>query len=140
MASQEKEPAYQQSLALGWMAMAVLMVMTMVAPLVHSAIQTDFSEYAYHPGPNGLDAYCVAISVYVGMAVLTQRLDFIWLRWLNVALFLSVTLFELLHQVMHFRNGMVHGLMLQVMDIVHHLIGIWMVALAYRWLRSGKYD
>ncbi len=129
--------AIQIKLALAWLTLALLLMMLFVSMLVKAGIQTDFSEFAHHPGPEGWGALCVQFVAYLAMAVLTLNSDAPWLRWLNAALLAVATLFMLAHQLGHLREGMVYGLT-GLIDVAHHVLGALAAAQALRWARHGR--
>ena len=127
----------QIKLALAWLTLALLLMMLFVSMLVKAGIQTDFSEFAHHPGPEGWAALCVQFVAYLAMAALTLNSDAPWVRWLNAALLAVATLFMLAHQLGHLREGMVYGLT-GLIDVAHHLLGALAAAQALRWARHAR--
>ena len=127
----------QIKLALAWLTLALLLMMLFVSMLVKAGIQTDFSEFAHHPGPEGWGALCVQFVAYLAMAALTLNSDAPWVRWLNAALLAVATLFMLAHQLGHLREGMVYGLT-GVIDGAHHVLGALAAWQAARWARHGR--
>jgi hypothetical protein len=127
----------QIKLALAWLTLALLLMMLFVSMLVKAGIQTDFSEFAHHPGPEGWAALCVQFVAYLAMAALTVNSDAAWVRWLNAALLAVATLFMLAHQVGHLREGMVYGLTV-VIDGAHHVLGALAAWQALRWARHAR--
>jgi hypothetical protein len=129
--------AIQIKLALAWLTLALLLMMLFVSMLVKAGIQTDFSEFAHHPGPEGWGALCVQFVAYLGMAALTLNSGAPWVRWLNAALLAVATLFMGAHQLGHLREGMVYGLT-GLIDVAHHLLGALAAWQAVRWARHGR--
>ena len=127
----------QIRIAFGWTALAVVLMMIFVSMLVRAGIQTDFSELAPHPGPEGWGALCVQFTLYLAMAALTFSSSAAWVRWLNVLLLSGVTLFMLAHQIGHLREGMAYGLTGSI-DVAHHLLGTLTAWHAIRWARAGS--
>jgi hypothetical protein len=127
----------QVKLAFSWLALATVLLMLFVSMLVKAGIQTDFSEFAHHPGPEGWGALCVQFVLYIAMAALTMNSDAAWVRWLNAALLAVATLFMLAHQVGHVREGMAYGLT-AVIDGAHHVLGAVAALQALRWARSVR--
>jgi hypothetical protein len=129
----------QTRLALAWAMLALVLVMIFVSMLVKAGIQTDFSEFAHHPGPEGWGALCIQFVAYLAMAALTVNTAAGWVRWLNAALLTVATLFMLGHQVGHVREGMVYGLT-GIIDGAHHVLGAVASWQALRWARSRSGD
>lgn len=125
----------QTKLALAWLTLAMVLVMIFVSMLIKAGIQTDFSEFAHHPGPEGWGAMCIQFVAYLAMAALTVNIDAPWVRWLNAALLTLATLFMLGHQIGHVREGMVYGLT-GIIDGAHHVLGAVASWQAMRWARS----
>jgi hypothetical protein len=129
-------PAVQVRLAFGWLMLATVLLMIFVSMLVKAGIQTDFSEFAHHPGPEGWSALCVQFVLYLAMATLVIHSDAAWVRWLNAVLLAVATLFMLAHQVGHVREGMAYGLT-GVIDGAHHVLGALATLQAWRWARGS---
>lgn len=127
----------QIKLALAWLTLALLLMMLFVSMLVKAGIQTDFSEFAHHPGPEGWAALCVQFVAYLAMATLTLNSDAAWVRWLNAVLLATATLFMLAHQLGHLREGMAYGLT-GVIDGAHHGLGALAAWQALRWARQAR--
>ena len=127
----------QIKLALAWLTLALLLMMLFVSMLVKAGIQTDFSEFAHHPGPEGWGALCVQFVLYLAMAALAIHSDAAWVRWLNAVLLAVATLFMLAHQVGHVREGMAYGLT-GVIDGAHHVLGAVATLQAWRWARGTR--
>lgn len=125
----------QTKLALAWLTLAMVLVMIFVSMLIKAGIQTDFSEFAHHPGPEGWGAMCIQFVAYLAMAALTVNIDAPWVRWLNAALLTVATLFMLGHQIGHVREGMVYGLT-GIIDGAHHVLGAVASLQALRWARG----
>jgi hypothetical protein len=125
----------QTKLALAWLTLAMVLVMIFVSMLIKAGIQTDFSEFAHHPGPEGWGAMCIQFVAYLAMAALTVNIDAPWVRWLNAGLLTVATLFMLGHQIGHVREGMVYGLT-GIIDGAHHVLGAVASLQALRWARS----
>ena len=130
-------PAIQVRVAFGWLTLATVLLMIFVSMLVKAGIQTDFSEFARHPGPEGWGALCVQFVLYLAMAALALHNDAAWVRWLNAVLLAVATLFMLAHQVGHVRAGMVYGLT-GVIDGAHHVLGALATLQAWRWARGAR--
>ena len=127
----------QIKLALAWLTLALLLMMLFVSMLVKAGIQTDFSEFAHHPGPEGWGALCVQFVAYLAMAALTLNSGAAWVRWLNAGLLAGATLFMLAHQLGHLREGMAYGLT-GVIDVAHHLLGALAALQALHWARHAR--
>ena len=127
----------QVRVAFSWLMLATVLLMIFVSMLVKAGIQTDFSEFAHHPGPEGWGALCVQFVLYLAMAALAMHSDAAWVRWLNAVLLAVATLFMLAHQVGHVREGMVYGLT-GVIDGAHHVLGALATWQAWRWARGAR--
>lgn len=127
----------QIKLAQAWLTLGLLLMMLFVSMLVKAGIQTDFGEFAHHPGPEGWAALCAQFVAYLVMAALTVNSDAPWVRWLNAALLAVATLFMLAHQVGHLREGMVYGLT-GILDGAHHVLGGLAAWQALRWARQAR--
>ncbi|HJV63286.1 MAG TPA: hypothetical protein VJ743_20220 [Albitalea sp.] len=127
----------QLNVAFGWLAMALSLVMMSVSLLVKAAIETDFSEFVHHPGPQGWSLMCVQFFAYVMLALGCLQLDQRWFRWANAGLLAAATLVMLLHQLGHMHEGVRYGWSGAV-DATHHLAGLVTMLQALRWARAGE--
>lgn len=127
----------QRSIVTGWIVLAVLLMATMISTLMQGAINTDFSEFVYHPGTAGFSVLCSLLSTYALMAVVTDRCSGRWLRWLNMILLAGASLYTLGHQISHVISGQSHVQASELLYLLHHVIGLWMTLLAIRWIRRA---
>lgn len=127
----------QYKLAAGWFVLAIALLMILMSFVMKAGINTDFSDFAHHPGPEGWAFLCWQFSLYVVLGVAALYVDAAIFRWLNVLMFAAATLFMLAHQLGHMREGMVYGLT-GVLDVVHHAVGALMTWQAWQWARSAR--
>lgn len=125
----------QYKLAAGWFVLAIVLLMILMSFVMKAGINTDFSDFVHHPGPEGWAFLCWQLSSYVLLGVGVLYVDAAVFRWFNVLTFGAATLFMLAHQVGHMREGMVYGLT-GVLDVVHHVVGALMTWQAWHWARA----
>jgi hypothetical protein len=136
MDSEQKQRALQVNVAIGWLALSITLIMVVVSTLVKAAIHTDFSEFVHHPGPQGWAVFSVQFFAYVGLAVAAVQYSAAWFRWVHVGLLALVTLYMLLHQLGHMREGWEYG-WTGMVDATHHLVGVLTALQALKWARAA---
>lgn len=129
----------QQRIVVGWIVMALTLVMVSVSQLVQAAIQTDFSEFAYHPGPGGWWLTCTLFGLYGLVALLIHHVDLRWFRWLSCLLGFGALAFTAGHHVDHIKEGFT-GQTFGPFGVIHlhHIAGLLVVVQSMRWARAAR--
>ena len=130
---------FQQRIVTGWIVMAMTLVMASVSQLMQAAIQTDFSEFAYHPGPGGWWTTCSLFMTYGVVALAVSHVDARWFRWLACLLGFLALAFTAAHHLTHLREGFV-GQTYGPFGVIHlhHLASLVVVVQSLRWARAGR--
>jgi hypothetical protein len=134
MDTKQQERALQVNVAIGWIALALALMMIIISAIVKAAIETDFSQFVHHPGTQGWALFCGQFFVYVVLGVAASQHAAGWFRWVNAGLLAMVTLFMVLHQIGHMREGWVYG-WTALVDATHHVVGLLATLQAIRWAR-----
>jgi hypothetical protein len=136
-----QEESLRQQIALGWV-MELLIVVTMfVCMIIDSAMRDDnFASLRVDPG-NSLKWLVFLIGLYALMPVyvnLVHGLRLRLFRWLAVALAVCGFLFFLLHHLAHWQMGQRPDLSSHALDLVLHLISLWVIVNSIRWARFPR--
>ena len=116
----------------GWAGMLSLLLLMMLTDLMEFGMKGDFSPLSKDPGTGGLWFIAVVICINVLVQISVRSFDGKYFRW---AIFGATTLYTLVfigHQTTHLMLGEgfdIHA----VLDITHHILGIWASAAAFRW-------
>ncbi len=120
----------------GWAGMLFLLIVMVITDLVKYGMSGDFSPLIKDPGMRGLwfIATVTCISVLVQMFLRTY--DDKRCRWSFFAVTLAYTLIFIAHQLIHLFSG--DGFDIHfVLDVTHHILGIWATIAAYKWVKLG---
>ncbi|MBL1261539.1 MAG: hypothetical protein COB33_013520 [Thiotrichaceae bacterium] len=131
------ESKYKSIVAQGWTMMFFVFLAMFVTDLTKSAITTDFSKWSTDPGLGGLSILIVIMGVYTFMPMLIQSYSGRWFRWLVVGVTVFFTLFFMAHQATHLLAGDKPFGIMHLLDIAHHILGVWVVVSASLWAKEG---
>lgn len=129
----------QYRVQMGWVVMSMALIMMSLSHLMQAAMQTDFSEFAHHPGPEGWWVNCALLTMYGVVALAVGAIDTVWFRWLVLALALAALTYTLGHHIDHLSDGFV-GQTFGPFGVIHlhHLASIWVVVNSFGWARAVK--
>lgn len=131
---------YPTRIALGWITMLMLLMITLLTMIVLSALDDDgFSSLRRDPGRAGLGMMSFVVALYAMMPMLTftiDRLRATALRWVMVAFAGANFFFLMLHHLSHWYGGDRPTLSSHMIDIAIHVIGLWLIYNSVRWARS----
>jgi hypothetical protein len=130
-------PHLQHRITTGWLVMALTLVMVSVSQLMQAAIQTDFSEFVYHPGPGGWWATCILFMAYGVVALAVCHGDARWFRWLGFMLGVTALGYTAGHHVTHVAEGFV-GPTFGPFGVIHlhHVASLVVCVQSFRWARG----
>jgi len=136
---QLQEESLRSQIALGW-AMGLLILATMLQFMTVESILMDnnFRSLRFDPGREGLKMIVYLIAFYALMPIyvhLVHGLRSRVYRWVAVGLAVLGFLFFLLHHLAHWIYGQRPDFSSHVLDLVLHLIGIWVIVNSIRWAR-----
>lgn len=124
-------------IAQGWTCMLAAYALLFLMALVRDAVANDFSRWASDPGPIGVRASSILLTLYVVMPMLVRHVDARWFRWLATGLAGFCGLAILAHQLGHALTDSRPFDVLQVFDFTHHALALWVVVLTARWARQA---
>lgn len=132
----------RNQIALGWVSLLLVLVIMLLFMIVQSAFDNDgFSALRSDPGRAGLRTMTYAVGIYALMPTVTYLLDAARpraLRWLMPAFVTANILFMLMHHLSHWHAGQRPNFNTHFLDLVYHLIGLWVLYCSIRWARSGQ--
>lgn len=133
---------YPTRIALGWVTMLMLLLVTLLTMIVFSALDDDgFSSLRKDPGRAGLNMMSFVVAAYAMMPLLTFAIDRMRataLRWAMVAFAGANFFFLVLHHLSHWHGGDRPTLSSHMIDIAIHVVGLWLIYNSVRWARSGS--
>lgn len=128
---------YQRKIITGWtslLLLTILMVMFMIYTSVYE--NNDFAALKHDPGAAGLNAVIVLTAIYAVMpfvVYLIQSSNVRFLRWICVVVAMLSMLFLIMHHLKHFTEGSRPDAVSNLIDILMHLIGAWIIYFSIRW-------
>ena len=129
----------QHRITTGWLVMALTIVMASVSQLMQAAMQTDFSEFVYHPGPGGWWATCILFMAYGAVALAVSLVDARWFRWLAFVLGVAALGYTAGHHVTHVSEGFA-GQTFGPFGVIHlhHVASLLVCLQSFRWARADR--
>jgi len=137
---QKTTSKYRAIVAQGWTMMFIIFIAMFVMGLVKSAINEDFSYYQTDPGYQGLAVLTVVMGIYALMPMLVKTFEGRWLGLLSAGLGVFFTMFFIAHQLAHLIEGDKPFSILHLLDIAHHILGVWVVTASVLWVKQTKKD
>lgn len=133
---------YQNQIALGWVSMLLVLILMLLIMTVFSALDDDaFSALRKDPGRGGLRMMTYVVGIYALMPVMTYMIEATRsaaLRWLMAAFAVGNIFFMLLHHLSHWHSGDRPNLNSHFLDLVYHLLGLWVLYCSIQWARKVK--
>lgn len=131
---------YQALTAQGWSAMLLLLLAMFITDLVEfsmrGAYQALSAQLRDDPGAVGLWLLSVLICLNVIAQMAIRSVHHDRCRWRVFWFTAAYAVFFMGHQLVHLFAG--EGLDIHfVLNVTHHLIGIWAAWAAYRWARAA---
>jgi steroid 5-alpha reductase family enzyme len=135
---QQPEDSLRNQIALGWV-MLLLALITMLQFMIVASVLEDNNLRAIHRDPGTSIKWTVyLVAVYALMPVyvyLVHGLRSRAPRWLAVAVAVVGFVFFLLHHLAHWHFGQRPDFGSHVLDLVLHVIGLWVIVNSIRWAR-----
>ncbi|MBW8877598.1 MAG: hypothetical protein JF614_21745 [Acidobacteria bacterium] len=135
---QLKEESLRGQIALGWIMNLVVLAVMLLFMTIESILRDDnFMSLRIDPGQSikwmaYLIAYYALMPIYIhGVQSLKPRA----FRWVAVGLAVVGFLFFLLHHLAHWHAGQRPDFSSHVLDLVFHLIGLWVIFNSVQWAR-----
>lgn len=123
-------------LAQGWVLMFILFVANMVLDMTRCAVQGDCTVWTKHLGAMGVSMVTVIMAIYAAMPLLIRTFSHPVFKVAVSAITVFITLFYMAHEATHLRAGDKPFGVFHTLDILHHVIGVWMVAVSVMWVRQ----
>jgi len=131
---------YHSKVAMGWISQLIVILIVLVFAIYQSVYDDDnFAALLADPGSEGFTLLVVITATYALMpyvVYIIQSTKVRFLRWIPVAVAALNLLFFFLHHWKHIMNGTRTNLMSHTLDIVLHIIGVWILVYSIRWARS----
>jgi hypothetical protein len=138
---QSREESLRNQIAQGWTLMLLVVAIMFIFQTIASVLMdNNFATLRMDPGESAkwlvylLGAYAL-MPVYVHLVHEAKARLF---RWVAVALAAAGFLFFLLHHLSHWEIGQRPDLSSHVLDIVLHLISLWVIVNSVRWARFPR--
>jgi hypothetical protein len=130
-------PKLQGIISQGWVGRLFLLLLMMLTEITEFGMKGDLSPLRSDPGKGGLWFIVIAASANALIQVSVKTFDSAPFRWFIFALSFLYTLIFVGHQTTHLMLG--EGFDIHfVLDLVHHILGIWSTVAAYKWSRSAR--
>lgn len=122
----------------GWSGMLFLLFLMMLIDLIEFGMKGDFSALIKDPGVNGLWFIVIMTGINVIAQISMRTFDNKSFRWIMFGATAIYTMVFVGHQISHLIPGVFDFHF--VIDVVHHILGVWASIAAYRWARSSDKD
>jgi hypothetical protein len=136
---QLQEESLRSQIALGWgLGLLILAIMLQFMTVDSILMDNNFRSLRFDPGREGLKMIVYLIAFYALMPIyvhLVHGLRSRVYRWVGVGLAVLGFLFFLLHHLAHWIYGQRPDFASHVLDLVLHLIGLWVIVSSIRWAR-----
>jgi hypothetical protein len=133
---------YPTRIALGWLTIMILLLVSLVTTIVFSAFDNDsFTLLRRDPGRIGLRQMSYLVSIYALMPMLAYAIDrtrFAAARWLLVAFASANCFYLLLHHLSHWQLGERPTFGSHVVDLAISAVGLWLIYNSVRWARAAS--
>jgi hypothetical protein len=138
---QSSEESLRNQIALGWVMMLLVVVITFVFMTIASILMdNNFATLRMDPG-DSIKWLVYLIGLYALMPVyvhLVHGMRTRVFRWAAVALAALSFVFFLLHHLSHWQIGQRPDLSSHVLDVVLHLISLWVIVSSVKWARFPR--
>lgn len=117
--------------------MFLVFLANIVMDLVRITVEGSTQEWARHLGMPGVKFILAVMTVYALLPVLVRTLAAHWFRYVVVGLTVLMSLFVGAHEVSHLTAGDKPFGLLHLLDLTHHILGIWVTVAAVLWAREA---
>ncbi len=121
----------------GWTAMFLVFLANLVMDLVRVTIEGSAAPWAAHMGMQGVKFILAIMAVYAAMPVLVRTFSARWFRYAMVGLTVFMSLFVGAHEASHLVAADKPFGLLHTLDLMHHVLGIWVAVAAVMWARHA---
>jgi hypothetical protein len=139
---QLQEDNLRNQIALGW-AMKLVILVTMLVFMTIESILADnnFRWLRFDPGVEGLKLIGWVVALHALMPIYVYLVHGVRsriARWIAVVLAVLGFLFFFLHHLAHWQYGQRPDLSSHVLDVVMHLIALWVIVCSVKWARYPR--
>ena len=138
----DKDANLRNQIALGWVLMLLVLTLTTAIMIIQSSfMDNNFRDLKIDPGPRSLSFLVFVFGIYVVMPIyvyVVHSFRVPAMRWVAVAFSVLILLFFLLHHTAHWVHGERTSLSSHVMDVLHHIVAIWVLVNSIRWSRAAR--
>ena len=127
---------WRSIVAQGWTIMFMVFLANIVMDIVRNTVMNSSTQWANHLGMTGVKFVTVIMAIYAVMPVLIRTLSVRWFRYVVVACTALITLFVAAHEVSHLVAADKPFGVLHILDILHHVLGIWVIVATVMWIRQ----
>jgi hypothetical protein len=128
------EDRMRSVIAQGLAGMLFILLFMFTTDYVEYGIKGDFSALAKDPGLKGIWILTFELCLNVLMQISVQTFNGRSFRWVAFVFCTIYFLLFVMHQVMHLVAGETFD-MHTVLDITHHIVGLWTAITAYKWAK-----
>lgn len=125
---------YKNIIAQAWTGMLLLLFLMLFTDLIEGGIHGDFSFLAKDPGVSGLWFIVVVACINLSLQLIIKTFNNRIIRRFVFVMSISYTLIFIAHQTNHLIAGEAFDYH-TVLDLTHHVFGIWGSIAAYKWLK-----
>jgi hypothetical protein len=137
---EDKNANLRNQIALGWVLMLLVLTLTTALMIIQASFTDDnFHSLKVDPGPRSLSFLVFVFGIYVVMPIyvyIVHPFRIAALRWTAVVFSALILLFFVLHHTSHWVHGDRPNLSSHVMDVLHHIVGLWIFVNSIRWARA----
>jgi hypothetical protein len=135
---QQQEPSTAHFIAQGWVMMFLVFIAVLMMEFVTASVADDLSIFRNPDGQRMLRVVIFVVMLHALMPLLVWKLDAAWFRWTVLCITGVFTVAMIGHQWIHvLRDDRPVGL-LNLLDITHHVLGLWVTTAAWRWVRETR--
>jgi len=116
--------------------MFAVFLANIVMDLVRITVMNNATQWADHLGMQGLKFIHVVMAISVLIPMLIRTFSAHWFRYAVVGVTALMTLFVGAHEVSHLIAADKPFGVLHALDLVHHVLGIWVIVAAVMWVRQ----
>lgn len=121
-------------IAQGYAGMLFLLIMMTVSDLTVAGLSKNLDLLQNDPGTVGLWMTAILLCINVLIQIAVRTFDGKKFRQLIYVASIIYMLLFVVHQIFHFAAG--DGVTIDLMyDITHHIIGVWVIIYAYKWVK-----
>jgi hypothetical protein len=117
----------------GWTMMFLVFLANLSIDMIKCSVVGDCTAWSAHIGIGGVKLITVIMMIYTVVPMMVRTVSARWIRYAVLPVTMFITLFYIAHELSHRGDkpfGIYHAL-----DITHHILGVWVLITAVRWIR-----